>query len=163
MLEIESTLRNRSGETCKIVYREADPLEQLDGKILQAVHALCFSGDKLVLIYKGENGYWSFPGCGIEPGETYEQAVVREAAEETNMKVLHQKFIGYQDIYEPTRTVRQTRSVCKVEPMGEFVRDPDGDVTKIKLIDPNDLKEYLDWGEIGDHLLERALAFIATR
>ena len=32
-----------------------------------------------------------------------------------------------------------------------------GDVTEIKLIDPKDIKQYFDWGEIGDHILTRAL------
>ncbi|PIP03822.1 MAG: hypothetical protein COX54_02445 [Candidatus Yonathbacteria bacterium CG23_combo_of_CG06-09_8_20_14_all_46_18] len=155
-MKIESTLVNRSHQTLRIVYLEDDPLKNSDGIILQAVHALCFCGDRLVIVYAKEKGYWSFPGGGIEPGEKYEDAVIREVAEETNMKVLRQKLIGYQDIYEPNRIVRQTRSVCLVEPIGDFKRDPDGDVTKIKLINPRDLKHYIDWGEIGDRLLERA-------
>jgi ADP-ribose pyrophosphatase YjhB (NUDIX family) len=31
--------------------------------------------------------YWNVPGGGLEPGETEEQAVVREVKEETNMDV----------------------------------------------------------------------------
>ena len=104
-----------------------------------------------------EKGYWAPPGGGIELGETYEEAVIREVKEETNMKVLSQKYIGYQDIYEPERIIRQTRSVCIVEPYGPFVSDPDGDVTEIKLIDPADYKKYFDWGKVGERLMERAL------
>lgn len=47
--------------------------------------------------------------------------------------------------------------VCIVEPYGEFEADPDGDVSKIKLIDPKEYKAYIHWGEIGDHLMARAL------
>lgn len=157
MTEIKSTFVNRSNQKLSIVYSEDDPLKDLDGKILQAVHAFCFCDDKLVIVYSAAKGYWAPPGGGIESGETFEEAVIREVKEETNMKVLDQKFIGYQDIYAPDRIVRQTRSVCIVEPYGPFVSDPDGDVTDIKLIDPKDYKQYFDWGEIGDRLMERAL------
>jgi len=53
--------------------------------------------------------------------------------------------------------VSQTRSVCIVEPFGPFTNDPDGDITKIELIDPANYKKYFDWGEIGDHIMQRAL------
>lgn len=73
------------------------------------------------------------------------------------MKVLSQKFIGYQDIYELDRVVRQTRFVCIVEPYGPFVKDPDGDVTEIKLVDLIDYKKYVDWDKVGERIMERAL------
>lgn len=144
-----------SGEL-DVIYREADPLVGLDGKILSGVHAFCFCGDKLVIVYAENKGYWTPPGGGIESGETYEEAIVREVAEETNMKVLHQELIGYQDVYEPGRIVRQVRSFCIVEPIGDFVADPDGDITKIKLVDFADYTKYVNWpGPIADRLLER--------
>jgi hypothetical protein len=54
------------------------------------------------------------------------------------------------------------RSVCIVEPIGPFIADADPDddgeeVTEIKLIDPKDIKQYFDWGEVGEHILARAL------
>ena len=160
-MEIKSSLINRAGQKLDLVYREDDPLKDLDGKILQSVHAFCFCGDELVIVYSAEKGYWASPGGGIESGETYEEAVIREVKEETNMKVLSQKFIGYQDVYEPNRIIRQTRSVCIVEPYGPFVNDPDGDVTTIKLIDPADYKKYFDWGEVGERIMERALTYVS--
>lgn len=140
-----------------VVYHEDNPLVGLEGRILQGVHAYCFYRDQMVVVYAESKKYWTPPGGGIEPGETYEEAVVREVKEESNMKVLSQKLIGYQDVYEPGRIVRQTRSVCIVEPFGPFVSDPDGDITKIKLIDPKDYKKYFDWGKVGDRIMERAL------
>ena len=53
--------------------------------------------------------------------------------------------------------ITQTRSVCIVEPYAPFVSDIDGDIAKIELIDPKDYKKYFDWGEIGDHIMARAL------
>jgi len=155
-MEIKTRIKIRSGEF-DAVYRDLDPLKDLGDTSLQGVHAFCFCGDKLVLVYAPEKKYWSVPGGGIEKGETWEEAVVREIKEETNMKVLHHELLGYQDVYEPTSTRRQTRSFCIVEPYGEFVSDPDGDVTEIKLVEPAELKQYMDWGVIGDHLLEKVL------
>lgn len=158
-MKIKSTLTNRSGQVLDVLYQESDPLEDLNGKILSGVHACCFLGDKMVVVYSETKNYWSLPGGGIEPGETYEEAVVREVKEETNMKVLHQELIGFQDIYEPNQIVRQTRSFCIVEPYGDFKKDGDseGDITEIKLIDPKDYKKYFDWGEIGERIMERAM------
>lgn len=157
-MEIKSTLTNRAGQELVIIYREdKDPNQDLEGKILQAVHGFCFYKGKIVVVYAENKGYWTLPGGGIEPGETYEEAIIREIQEESNMKVLHQELIGYQDIYEPDRIIRQTRSFCIVEPYGDFVSDPDGDITKIKLIDPKDFKQYVDWGKVGEHILKRAV------
>ncbi len=157
IMEIKSTFTNPSGQTLDVIYKEEDPRKDLDGKILQGVHAFCFCGDKLVIVFSENKGYWTPPGGGIEHGETLEQAVIREVREETNMNVLKQQLIGYQDIHEPGRIVRQFRSVCIVKPVDEFGADPDGDITEIKLIDPKDYKEYFDWGPVGDRLMEQAL------
>lgn len=160
-MEIKSQFKSRNGEMVDYVFREGlDPMEGLDGKILQAVHGFCFYGDKLVVVYAQDKGYWTFPGGGIEQGETYEEAVIREVKEESNMKVLHQELIGYIDVYEKDRTIRQTRSFCIVEPYGDFESDPDGDISEIKLIDPKDYGEYVKWGEIGDHIMKRAVEML---
>ena len=97
------------------------------------------------------------PGGGVEAGESPSEAVTREVKEETNMRVLKQQIIGFQDIFESGNVNTQTRSVCLVEPFGPFVSDPDGDITEVKLILPQDYKNYFDWGEIGDRLMQRAL------
>jgi len=157
-MEIKSNLvSNSTGETIEIIYKESNPLENLDEKILQGVHAFCFCGDKMVLVKHPDSG-WMPPGGEIEKNETYEEAVIREVKEEINMDVTFQKLIGFQDIYEKEQTIRQTRSFCKVESCGKFEKDPDGEIEEIKLIDPKNYKEYFDWGEIGDRIMERAIA-----
>lgn len=156
-MEIKSKLNRRTGQVFDVVYREDNFLSNLEGKSLQAVHAYCFYNDKLVVVYADNKGYWTPPGGGIEQGESTEEAVIREIKEETNMRVLRQEIIGYQDIYEPEKIIRQTRHFCIVEPYGEFVADPDGDVTKIDFINPADYKKYFDWGVIGDRIMKRAI------
>ncbi|MFA5942099.1 MAG: NUDIX domain-containing protein [Candidatus Paceibacterota bacterium] len=160
--EICSTFVSRtSGQTIPFIYRDLDAFDELKGTKVKGVHGFCFCGDKLVIVYAENKGSWGPPGGGIEPGETIEEAVVREVFEETNMRVLKQQAIGYMEILEPERTLG-ARSVCIVEPIGEFISDPDGDVTEIKLIDPQDAKKYFDWGESGDAQLERALLLKET-
>ena len=160
-MEIKSTLTSRTGQVFDYSYFEGlDPNQNLEDKILQAVHGLCFYNGKLVIVYAEGKGYWTFPGGGIEPGEIYEEATIREIKEESNMRVLYQELIGFQDIYELDKTIRQTRSFCIVEPYGDFVSDPDGDITEIKLINPKDLNQYIDWKEIGDRILGRALEML---
>lgn len=155
-MQIKSTLTNSSGQVLNVIYNDINSELDLHDKKIQGVHAYCFCGDKLVVVYN-QKGYWTPPGGGVEEGENVRTAVRREVKEETNMNVLKQRFIGCQDITEPKGVVSQTRSICIVEPIGPFVSDPDGDVTKIELIDPKDYKKYFDWGEIGDHIMQRAL------
>ena len=157
-MEIKSTLTNRSGEVLEVLYRDIDNESDIPDKKIKGVHAYCFYNDKLVLVYSDKKGYWTPPGGSVENGESAGEAVTREVKEETNMKVLKHRFVGFQEIFEPERVVNQTRTVCIVEPYGPFVEDPDdGEVTKVELIDPKDYKKYFDWGEVGDHIMERVL------
>jgi ADP-ribose pyrophosphatase YjhB (NUDIX family) len=160
-MEIRSTLKNNSGQVLSILYRDIDSELDLKGQEIKGVHAYCFYNEKLVLVYSDKKGYWTPPGGGVEIGESARDAVTREVREETNMKVLKQRFVGFQEIFEPERVVNQTRSVCIVEPYGPFIEDPDGEITRIELIDPKDYKKYFDWGPIGDHIMERVLALKA--
>jgi ADP-ribose pyrophosphatase YjhB (NUDIX family) len=52
---------------------------------------------RLLMIQRGHDpgaGLWSIPGGRIEPGETDEQAVVRELLEETNLQVMVGTLVG---------------------------------------------------------------------
>jgi 8-oxo-dGTP diphosphatase len=165
MTHLVSNFTNKQGEIFSLNYYETDPDQDMEGKVLQGVHAFCIirsdntkTNGKMVLVLHPKSG-WMPPGGGVEVGESYEEAVVREVKEETNMKVLEQKLIGFQDIAEPYRTVRQVRSFCIVEPYGNFEGDPDGEIQEIKLIDPKDYKQYFDWGLIGDHIMKRVTEF----
>ena len=157
-MELKSIYTYNDGRKIDYIYYEGiDPTKDLKDKNFKGVHAFCFCGDKLVLVYDNKTNEWTPPGGSIEKGETYEEAVVREVKEESNMKVLHQELIGFCDFYEQIGITRTTRSFCIVEPYGPFVSDPDGDITEIKLIDPKDYKKYFDWKEVGDRIVKRAV------
>lgn len=143
----------------KVTYTDGIPEEETGPKILIGVHTYCFCEGKLVIVSYKTNGSWTPPGGTIEEGESYTDAAIREIKEETNMKVLHMECIGYQDAssVEGGEISRQLRMFAIVEPYGEFESDPDGDISEVKLIDPQDYRKYIQWGEIGDHLIERAV------
>jgi len=160
-MEIESTLSDSLDEELKVQYKDIDSISELEERSVSGVHAYCFLKDKLVIVYTAKTKSWTPPGGGVEVNEAVEEAVIREVQEETNMRVIKQSLLGFQDIFKASGVVTQTRSVCIVEPIGEFISDPDEDITEIKLIDPQEYKEYFDWGIIGDHLMKRAIALRA--
>ena len=54
-------------------------------------------GNRLLLIKRGHEpgaGLWSLPGGRIEPGETDQQALVREVREETGLAVTAGPLVG---------------------------------------------------------------------
>jgi ADP-ribose pyrophosphatase YjhB (NUDIX family) len=157
-MEIKSTI-DWKDKSIDVIYRDIDSESELEGRKVSGVHAWCFCGDKMVIVYAKKKDMWTPPGGGVEEGENCVDAMIREVKEESNMKVLKWKFIGYQDIHELKGVSTQARFVCIVEPYGDFIEDPDeGDITEIKLIDPKDFnKQYFNWKEIGDHITKRAL------
>jgi len=158
-MEIKSQFEH-NGKSYKTHWTEDEPTHNLGpGDRLGGVHAICFYKNKMVIVYEKKKKRWTPPGGGIEPNEKYNEAIVREVKEESNMRVTYQECLGYQDVSDMSnkKIERQARSFCIVEPYGDFVFDPDGDITEIKLIDPKDYKKYFDWGEVGDRIMTRAI------
>ncbi|MEH7443881.1 NUDIX hydrolase [Bacillus sp. JJ1122] len=55
---------------------------------VDVAYALIYKEDeKKILMVKNVGNGWSLPGGAVEPGETLEQAVVREAKEETGLVI----------------------------------------------------------------------------
>jgi 8-oxo-dGTP diphosphatase len=162
-MEIKTSFISRKdGQKVNAIYKDIDDVNELMNMDIQAVHCICFYGDKMVLVYEKDKGQWNSPGGMVEKGESVEQAVIREVKEETNMRVINQAIIGVQTNISPTETFIQTRTVCLVEPYGDFIADPGGDVTEIKLIDPADYAKYYYWGANSDRMMERALKKVKT-
>ncbi|MEN9604710.1 MAG: hypothetical protein RJB39_395 [Candidatus Parcubacteria bacterium] len=158
-MELKRSFTRDDGETVEVIYNEGDPTADMEGKVLGGIHAFAFYDGKMVLVNHPKGG-WMPPGGGREEKETIEEVVIREVQEETNMKILHQEVIGFQDIYHDNKITRQTRNFCIVEPYGEFVADPDGEIMEMQLIDPAEYKKYFDWGPIGDRIMERAMQML---
>lgn len=140
-------------------YEDADSFDNLPSAQVTQVYGVCFCGDKIVIGYGGKKNAWGLIGGTIEKGETYEETLMREIQEESNMKVLTYTPVGYQKAIDSRdgSFVYQIRYVCTVHPYAPFVSDPAGGVTEIKLIDPADYKQYFDWKSIGDRIISRAI------
>lgn len=57
----------------------------------QAVRAVIYRGDEILLIFSKVNGDYKLPGGGIEPGEDHRAALKREMPEETGY---HLSIVG---------------------------------------------------------------------
>ena len=120
---------------------------------------MCFYKNKMVIVLgEGTGGGWGLVGGHIEKDETFEQTLIREVQEEINMRVLKFGSVGVQEVTPPNgKTEFQLRYWATVEPIGKFEKDPARSVTEIKLIKPRDYKNYFDWGEIGERIIQRAI------
>jgi ADP-ribose pyrophosphatase YjhB (NUDIX family) len=144
-------------------YEELDSFDSICQLPVAAAGALCFYENQLVLVYAKKRDSWEMPGGGLEEGETFEECVTREIKEESNMKVLTLVPLGYE-----TQTNTKTneayyilRYAAQVEPYGPFVSDPaEGEITDIKLINPEDYKQYFNWKERSDVLMNKALRIL---
>lgn len=154
--KISTIIKTRSTCELKVEYFDTKDIVISDSDV-HHVCAFAFCNKKLVLVYDANKDKWTPPGGSREIGETVKEATEREVKEEANMRVLFYQNIGYQKIYEPHRTTIQTRSFCIVEPISDFISDPDGDITEIRLIDPSEYKKYFDWGIVGDEVMKEIL------
>lgn len=148
---------NLAGKIYKFRYYELGNYNNLDLTKIQQIYGVCFYQDQMVVVLNGKKGTWGLVGGKPETGESIEQSLEREIQEESNMEVLRWRPIGVQEVTDPSGSIYyQLRVVCKVKPLGDFISDPAGTITKVKLIDPKDYKNYFDWGEIGEQIINRA-------
>jgi ADP-ribose pyrophosphatase YjhB (NUDIX family) len=68
-----------------------------------------FTGDGMIVLVTGEEETWSLPGGHPEPGETIEQAFVREVREEACAIVEHLVYPGAQQVDDPAASSGPTR------------------------------------------------------
>jgi len=68
----------------------------MEKKRIRVAAAVIREGDRILATQRGYGPYkdwWEFPGGKIEPGETPEEAVVREIREELKAKIAIEKFL----------------------------------------------------------------------
>ena len=118
------------------------------------------AGGRLLLIKRGHEpgkGLWSIPGGRVEPGETDEQAVIREVREETGLVVQPGRLIGAVRRPTPAGAMLDIRDYAATVTGGTLAAGDDADDARwagpaelagLSLTDG--LAEALtDWGVLG--------------
>lgn len=131
----------KDGKLIKGFYEDVDDFSHLPKDKVRSVAAFCYLNGQ-ILIVKNE-GNWEPVAGHVEAGESLEEALVREVKEESNMKVLKSFPVGY--LYTYDHDIYQARYLCVVEPYGEFLKDPAGEVTEIKPVKPAEIFDYVKW------------------
>jgi 8-oxo-dGTP pyrophosphatase MutT (NUDIX family) len=109
----------------KEIYRK-DNLN-LSGRTIyrEAVRGIIRKGNKLLMVYSSKDGDYKFPGGGVNTGETYEEALMREIREECGAMVtcIRSEFgmvIEYAKPKEPEYDVFKMASryyLCDIDPV----------------------------------------------
>jgi mutator protein MutT len=85
-------------------------LEKKQGRVTDVAAGLIFRDGKLLIALRHDDahlgGLWEFPGGKLEPGETFEQCLVRELNEELGIEVEVRELMETDTHTYPERTVR---------------------------------------------------------
>jgi hypothetical protein len=86
-----------------------------------AAGAIAIIGQEILLLRygTGKDSFLVGPGGGVEPGESVEEAVVRETLEETGVMVIPQKVLWVETLIFPKYTMTKTWALCK--PVGGII------------------------------------------
>lgn len=73
-------------------------------------------GDKLLLLWRLKHGHYEFPGGGVKPGESLEQAAVRETKEELGCDVELIRYLCYKDFTIDGKSIRSHKYLARIVP-----------------------------------------------
>jgi 8-oxo-dGTP diphosphatase len=99
---------------------------------------------------------WQFPAGEVEPGESAEQAAVRETREEVGLTVHATKLLG--ERIHPNTGRRMAYVACEIDSGEAHVTDTE-ELAAIAWVSSREAKEYVPYGfapAVEDHLKSRA-------
>jgi 8-oxo-dGTP pyrophosphatase MutT (NUDIX family) len=121
-------------------------------------YGIVYDDNGKVLIVSQDGVEWNFPGGGIEKGEDFRKALVREVYEEGAVVIEEDsiKPFFYQEVLlgEELEGV-QVRSIARVKEVHQFVNDPGGGTKFQKFIDYTDIPKYIKWSGVENLITER--------
>lgn len=149
------------GERNEIEYFDSTEISLLNN-ITQIYGFLFDSKGKFCIVRPTEARGWRLPGGGIEEGEDWKQALIREAEEEADVELDESslKLTGYIKVTPLDKDskkgvhylLRAKGNITKVNDQTEDVAE--GLINEREFIDSEKFLEYCPWGEIGRLQLE---------
>lgn len=92
-----------------------------------SVRAIVIKDGRVAMVHSLKYDYYKFPGGGIEPGETREEALARETLEEAGLVVVPQSIREYGNVHRVSKSDHEDVDIfvqdnfyylCDVEPVG---------------------------------------------
>ncbi len=152
------------GEKYELTF--VDSTDFSDLKPITHVHGLCFDQKGRIAIVKIDND-WSLPGGKIEPGENFEQTLIREVDEEADIEIKNIAPLSYQKVVKnqnKTSIIYQLKYAALISKIKKQTIDPDeGIIRKRKFIKPEDFLSYCPWGNTGKAMINKATEWYNSR
>lgn len=124
-----------------------DPHAPKPNSVVPAVSAIVTDAqDRILLILRTDNGYWSIPGGGLNPGESVADATVREVREETGIGCQVTGLVGiYSDpnhvaAYDDGE-VRQEFSICFTVRMTGGTITTSSESAEVRFVPPDAIRD----------------------
>jgi len=119
------------------------------------VYGICFDRYDKILICKKPMEAWSLPGGKPEANETLVETLQRELLEEVDTTISSARLLGVQEV---DGTIYQARFIATIKDMYPQTLDPDtGLQFERKLVRPQEIGKYINWGELGKIMFEQAV------
>lgn len=112
------------------------------------------AGISLACIYREARGDWTFPKGKLDPGESFEEAALREVREETGMLCRIVRFAGATNYTHRKGKPKVVAYYLMSANEGEFT--PNDEVDQLVWVPLERVREYLTW-ERDQELLDRVV------
>lgn len=127
-----------------------------NAKIIQAAGGLVWrtsqNGREIAVIHRGRYGDWTLPKGKLNPGESWQEAAVREVKEETGCSVELESFAG--EVNYEVKGVPKIVRFWNMTAVGECRFEPSEEVNQVLWLTAQKALERLDYA--GERELLRA-------
>lgn len=126
-----------------------DYLETWDRIERNAVRAIIRKDNLIALVKSKKEGFYKFPGGGIEPGEEHIDTLIRETEEETGLVIKENTIRDYGFFVECRRSIYE--EAIFEQKSYYYIAEVEDELRPIKLDDyEKDLDYELEWIDIQD-------------